>query len=72
MLPRATRARSLVRIGGDAFGTRWRVLIPADVDRDGLQRDLDRLLGSLDAVLSPFRTDSELGHVNRAGPRITL
>ena len=59
------------RIAGRAFGTDWRVNLPAGGDDPVLRRELDRLLAGIDAEMSPWRSDSRLSAVNRAiaGPQ---
>jgi len=72
-VPFIARARqpALAEIGGAAFGTRWRALLPAAAGAARIERDIARLLAALDGVMSPFRADSELARVNAAdGPLI--
>lgn len=64
LLPRLARSESLMRISGRAFGTTWTVLLPQAADVGGIARSIDRLLESLDAIMSPFRPDSELSRFN--------
>lgn len=50
-------------LGGDAFGTYWRLALPMDteVDVSGLRA----IISQVDAGFSPFRPDSELSRFNR-------
>mgnify|MGYP005851378493 FL=1 len=49
---------------GDAFGTTWRLVGPADAPLDRLRPALDALFASIDADLSPWRRDSVAGRFN--------
>lgn len=76
LAPGYARAREAIQgvmeIGGTAFGTTWRALVPADMDTAQLVDDISRLLRSLDAVMSPFRNDSELARLNAADGRVGM
>lgn len=60
----AAGAAPLTVIGGDAFGTGWSVSLPAGTDPAGLQARLAALLGEVDGIFSPWRTDSLVGRFN--------
>jgi len=69
ILPSIARAggSDLVRISGRAFGTRWQVTLPRDVDARTLGADLRHILTGIDRSMSPFRAESELSRFNRHG-----
>ncbi|MDO5603656.1 MAG: FAD:protein FMN transferase [Paracoccus sp. (in: a-proteobacteria)] len=54
-------------IGGPAFGSRWQVSLPAGRDAARLGPAIARALDLTDRRFSPWRADSEIGRVNRAG-----
>lgn len=51
---------------GRAFGSSWRVTLPAGSAGEDLRRDLTELLARIDRQMSPWRPDSEISGVNRA------
>lgn len=55
-----------VSLGGPAFGSYWRCLVPAGTDKAVLMAEATRLTAGLDAELSPWRDDSALTALNRA------
>lgn len=55
----------LIRISGRAFGTRWQVDLPPDVDARALGEDFRQILAGIDRSMSPFRAESELSRFNR-------
>jgi len=65
-------ADGVIEIGGAAFGTTWRALVPTGVATARLMQDIGWLLRSLDATMSPFRNDSELARLNAADGRIEM
>jgi thiamine biosynthesis lipoprotein len=65
-------AEGVIEIGGAAFGTTWRALVPAGVATARLMQDIGWLLRSLDATMSPFRNDSELARLNAADGRVEM
>ncbi|EPX76676.1 FAD:protein FMN transferase [Salipiger mucosus] len=52
---------------GRAFGTDWSVSLPGGAARPGLGRQLSALLAGIDREMSPWRADSTLSALNRAG-----
>ena len=70
------RARASIggvnEIGGAAFGTTWRALVPGGVDAARLADHIRRSLRSLDVVMSPFRPGSELARLNAADGRVDV
>lgn len=84
--PRLVSAASPEMLSGNAFGTTWRIVGPPDAQLERLRLELDTLFGSIDAELSPWRSDSvasrfnvsatgvdasnELLHVTRAALRL--
>jgi thiamine biosynthesis lipoprotein len=61
--------RQLTQVSGATMGTTYGVKIPylpPQVDREGLARDIARILESVDARMSTYRADSELSRFNAA------
>lgn len=64
--PALSRAAAPVtQLEGKAFGTSWRVTLPAG--RKGLPERIGTLLAAIDAQMSPYRADSDLSRFNHAG-----
>lgn len=59
-------APAVATMTGRAFGTDWRVTLPADRDPEGLRTGLEGLLAEIDRMMSPWRADSEICGFNRA------
>ena len=53
-------------LGGPAFGSYWRCLLPAGTDGAAIEAGATSLIAALDAELSPWREDSPLVALNRA------
>jgi thiamine biosynthesis lipoprotein len=53
-------------ISGPAFGTGWRVTLPAGRDRVSLRAAIEALLSDIDRAMSPWRADSEISRFNAA------
>ncbi|EYD72805.1 FAD:protein FMN transferase [Limimaricola hongkongensis] len=53
-------------LGGPAFGSYWRCLVPAGMDRAALMAAATGLIAELTAELSPWQEDSALVALNRA------
>lgn len=51
-------------IEGPAFGASWRVTVPARIDSEALHAALAAVVASVDAAMSPFRSDSEITRFN--------
>lgn len=60
----ATAASTRVT-GGGAFGSYWRLTLPAEVDAAAAMRAIEAIVADVDAVFSPWRDDSELSRFNR-------
>lgn len=59
------RASDGVRVlAGDAFGTQWRITLPANAKSDGLITEITALIDELDRTFSPWRSDSVLARFN--------
>ncbi|MFN3846078.1 MAG: FAD:protein FMN transferase [Paracoccaceae bacterium] len=56
--PGLVHAASPETLSGFAFGTTWRIVGPPDAHLERLRPGLDALFGSIDAELSPWRSDS--------------
>lgn len=56
---------------GAAFGTGWRVTLPVDAPRPPVAR-IAALLAEVDAQMSPWRADSEIGRFNRGAGGLTV
>lgn len=54
-------------LGGPAFGSIWRAVVPAGADPAPLRAAVERIVVEFDAAMSPYRADSELTRFNRAG-----
>ncbi len=63
---------NVVEIGGIAFGTTWRALLAPGTETVRLGHDIRQLLGSLNAILSPFHKTSELARLNAADHQIDV
>ncbi len=62
--PGLVRAASPEVLSGHAFGTTWRIVAPPDAQLDRLRPGLEALFLSIDAELSPWRSDSAASHFN--------
>ncbi len=52
--------------GGAAFGSYWRLTLPAAADAGPAARAIGEIVARTDALMSPYRADSEIGRFNRA------
>lgn len=59
------RADASVVVGGPAFGSYWRAVLPADSDTAAARAAIGAVVSSVDAAMSPYRADSEIGRFNR-------
>lgn len=66
-LPRAALAGGLETSSGTAFGTLWRISAPHGSGVALLGPEVETLFAEIDALLSPWRPDSEISRFN-AGP----
>lgn len=55
-------------LAAPAFGTGWRLVLPAGAPTDGLEALIAAELAGIDAQMSPWRADSAITRINRAGP----
>lgn len=62
----ARGAAPVTSITGEAFGTGWRVALPAGADLPSLRAGLIALLDGIDLAFSPWRADSVIGRFNRS------
>lgn len=63
-------ARGAAPVGllkGAAFGTGWRITLPAGVPTQDLRRHVETLIADLDLAFSPWRADSVLSRFNAGG-----
>ncbi|WP_341212739.1 FAD:protein FMN transferase [uncultured Limimaricola sp.] len=63
----AAGAGATTSVGGPAFGSYWRCVLPISADAEAVTRISTTLIAALDAELSPWRDDSPLSALNRAG-----
>lgn len=56
-----------VTLGGPAFGTTWRLTLPAGRDSGDLADSVAALIAEVDAGMSPWRADSAISRFNAAG-----
>ncbi|WP_299345535.1 FAD:protein FMN transferase [uncultured Maritalea sp.] len=65
--PYAARATSSTAvIEGPAFGASWRLVLPAGIDTFKLQHQLQAIITSVDATMSPFRPNTEISAFNNS------
>ncbi|MGB5557604.1 MAG: FAD:protein FMN transferase [Paracoccaceae bacterium] len=53
-------------LGGRAFGSGWRLVLSSDTDQNAAAAVVTRVVQEVDASLSPWRNDSEIGVFNRS------
>jgi thiamine biosynthesis lipoprotein len=51
---------------GPAFGTAWRLVLPAGADADAARLAVEETVAAIDAAMSPWRPDSEVSRFNRS------
>jgi len=51
-------------IGGSAFGSTWRLVLPSSVDAARARRAIETTVARVDAAMSPWRADSEVALFN--------
>ena len=66
-IPAAARSAQLRVLTGPAFGSAWRLVLPDTEQAAAAQRQVERVLARIDALMSPFRADSELARFNAVG-----
>lgn len=52
-------------IGGLAFGTSWRIILPSGSDIANARLAVEKIIRSIDVAMSPFRANSEISRFNR-------
>ena len=63
----SARAGNMTQVlDGPAFGTAWRLVLPAGADATAARRVVETTIGAIDAAMSPWRTDSEVSRFNRS------
>ncbi len=62
--PGLVRAAASDILSGSAFGTTWRIVGPHDAQLEKLRPKLEALFHSIDAELSPWRSDSAVSRFN--------
>ena len=65
----ARGAPALANIEGNAFGTGWRISLPAGVATGKLRIEMENLLAELDLAFSPWRADSVISRFNTGTAR---
>lgn len=70
LLPRAARAADVRVHTGPAFGSAWRLVLPDTAEAAGARARLEAVVARIDALMSPFRQDSELARFNVAGSAV--
>ena len=53
-------------IGGPAFGSWWRAVLPATTDAHEIKAAIETVILSVDDAMSPFKKSSEISHLNGA------
>lgn len=61
------RAPDVQVFTGPAFGSAWRLVMPLTNQAPTARREVERIVAHVDALMSPFRADSELGRFNAHG-----
>ena len=51
-------------VGGHAFGTYWRLTLPADADHAAAVEAISKIVGSVNQTMSPFQERSEIAGFN--------
>lgn len=67
---RPSFAGATASLGGDAFGSYWRLTLPQGGDARPADTAVRRVVARIDALMSPYRADSELSRFNRASDGI--
>lgn len=62
----AKGSEPVARLSGAAFGTGWRVSLPADVPARDLLPGIEAVLAGIDRQMSPWRRDSDISRFNAA------
>ena len=67
VLPVAARAAQVRVHSGPAFGSAWRLVLAETSEAAGARSRLEAVVARIDALMSPFRPDSELARFNTNG-----
>ncbi|MFZ7089939.1 FAD:protein FMN transferase [Primorskyibacter sp. 2E233] len=67
-LAQAPSGAQVDELSGRAFGTTWRVVLPAGADLHAIRPEITAILNEVDRQMSPWRGDSEISRFNRAAP----
>ena len=70
LLPRAARAAGVRIHTGPAFGSAWRLVLPDTSEAALARARLEAVVARINALMSPFRPDSELARFNTGGSAI--
>jgi thiamine biosynthesis lipoprotein len=67
LLPRLALGAALETkaLGGPAFGTYWRSVVPYGTDMRSVRYAVEEVIARVDRAMSPFRADSEISFFNR-------
>lgn len=57
-------AAQTVTLGGDAFGSFWRLTLPGDADTTQAELCVQGVVAQVDGLFSPYRAESELARFN--------
>ena len=66
-VPASARAARVRVFTGPAFGSAWRLVLPLTNEAAAAQRRIEQVLARVDALMSPFRADSEVARFNAGG-----
>jgi thiamine biosynthesis lipoprotein len=67
VVPRATRSDAVRVHTGPAFGSAWRLVLPDTNEAGGARAGLEAVVARVDALMSPWRQDTELSQFNATG-----
>ncbi len=70
VLPAAARAAEVRVHTGPAFGSAWRLVLPDTREAARARARLEAVVARVDALMSPFRPDSEVARFNAAGSAV--
>ncbi len=70
VVPVRARATEVHVLAGEAFGSTWRLVLPASSESQRAGARLRSVVARVDALMSPFRAGSDLGRFNSAGSAV--
>jgi thiamine biosynthesis lipoprotein len=70
VLPAAARAAEVRVLTGPAFGSTWRLVLPDTSEAARARARLEAVAARIDALMSPYRIDSELARFNATGSAV--